>query len=372
MVARQRRGAYRYARPLSRRKRAALLARAARAAAAPSCASTAQRRVADGRHRRTARARRARTRGARHAARTDVAAHASGPAHGRAHPCVPDKNGSHRRLRGVFRAFDARAADSGVGHVLRYQRQRECQCERRHNLRECLLGDGATPGRGTARRADRGHRHGGACPRVPVPAPVRDARATACRLLRGALSPFAARPALRARGLYFASACQDGTVIDRVLAPVGDRLGAQAPTPASRTHVQGYFLERLLHEALFADAGFAGVSRSQRRRRFLLHAGLAALAGIVLIVALAGWTTSYLNNRAYLREVDAHVAEFARRIPPSMTLAADALPPLTPMLDALDALPRSASFDPAAPPWRHRLGLFEGAGPSAASAASDA
>jgi type VI secretion system protein ImpL len=174
-------------------------------------------------------------------------------------------------------------------------------------------------------------------------------------------------PALRARGLYFASARQDGTVIDRVLAPVGDRLGAQAPTPASRTHVQGYFLERLLHEALFADAGFAGVSRSQRRRRFLLHAGLAALAGIVLIVALAGWTTSYLNNRAYLREVDAHVAEFARRIPPSMTLAADALPPLTPMLDALDALPRSASFDPAAPPWRHRLGLFEGAGPSAAS-----
>ncbi|MFM0250235.1 type VI secretion system membrane subunit TssM [Paraburkholderia sediminicola] len=168
---------------------------------------------------------------------------------------------------------------------------------------------------------------------------------------------------LLARGIYFTSARQGGPVIDRVLAPIRQQLRIAATSPAHATpgHSHGYFLKQLLHEAVFADAGFAGVSGVLQRRRLIAHTAAAALTGVVLLALLTGWTISYLNNRAYLDEVNAHVAAFNQQANQPIASGRDAVAPLSPMLTALQNLPRSEHFDLGAAPWlRYGLGLYQG------------
>ena len=168
---------------------------------------------------------------------------------------------------------------------------------------------------------------------------------------------------LVARGVYFCSALQTGPAIDRVLTPIQQQLLMTAAPPASATPHPGqsYFLKQLLQDAVFADAGFAGVSRALQRRRLLAHAALVVLSGGVLLALLAGWTVSYLNNRAYLDEVDAHVATFNRQADRPIASKPDAIAALSPMLDALRSLPRSAHVDiDARSGWRYGMGLYQG------------
>lgn len=169
---------------------------------------------------------------------------------------------------------------------------------------------------------------------------------------------------LVARGIYFSSALQkSGPAIDRVLTPIRQQLQMAATQPArvAPKHSQSYFLKQLLQDAVFADAGFAGVSRALRRRRLMAHAAVAALTGGVLLALLTGWTISYLNNRAYLDEVNAHVAAFNLYANRPVVSHPDAVAPLSPMLDALRSLPRSEHFNVDAPPvWRYGLGLYQG------------
>ncbi|ANB74057.1 hypothetical protein AYM40_18025 [Paraburkholderia phytofirmans OLGA172] len=168
---------------------------------------------------------------------------------------------------------------------------------------------------------------------------------------------------LVARGIYFTSALQSGPAIDGVLTPIRQQLQMAAAPPArvAPKHSQSYFLKQLLQDAVFADAGFAGVSRALRRRRLMAHAAVATLTGGVLLALLTGWTISYLNNRAYLDEVNAHVAAFNLYANRPVVSHPDAVAPLSPMLDALHSLPHSEQFDVDAPPlWRYGLGLYQG------------
>ncbi|MFM0501033.1 type VI secretion system membrane subunit TssM [Paraburkholderia caffeinilytica] len=168
---------------------------------------------------------------------------------------------------------------------------------------------------------------------------------------------------LVARGVYLSSALQDGPEVDRILTPIRQRLHIEtAPPPRiAPAHSQGYFLKHLLQDAVFADAGFAGVSRTLQRRSLIAHASIAALTSGVLLALLAGWTTSYLNNSAYLNEVNAHVAAFNQQANRPIVSNLDTVASLSPMLDALQRLPRSERFDVDAPPtWRYGMGLYQG------------
>ncbi|MDE1183221.1 type VI secretion system membrane subunit TssM [Paraburkholderia sp.] len=179
---------------------------------------------------------------------------------------------------------------------------------------------------------------------------------------------------LHARGIYFTSAQQGAPEIDRVLAPIHDRLRIEetaVPTRANVGHASrhGFFLTRLLHDALFADAGFAGVSRAVRRQRRVQVAAVIVTA-LMMATLLAGWTISYSNNRAYLDEVNAHVVALGRLTGAAAQQPVADLPSLTAILDGLRGLPDSARFDVAAPPWSsYRMGLYQGDRIDAASQA---
>ncbi|MCG5077034.1 type VI secretion system membrane subunit TssM [Paraburkholderia tagetis] len=169
---------------------------------------------------------------------------------------------------------------------------------------------------------------------------------------------------LHLRGIYFTAARNGPSTTDCVLSPSLDAAAPQrefaAPAvPAGSAERNGFFIKSLLRDVLFADTGFAGVSRAERRRNALWQTVLATGAVALLAALVCGWIVSYANNRAYLDEVDARVATFERDA--AQPLEAADPQSLAPMLDALKALPDSPRVDLHSPPFfRYRLGLFQG------------
>ncbi|CAB3799370.1 hypothetical protein LMG28688_04925 [Paraburkholderia caffeinitolerans] len=169
---------------------------------------------------------------------------------------------------------------------------------------------------------------------------------------------------LHLRGIYFTAARNGPSTTDCVLSAspgmsVPQREFAAPAVPAGPAERNGFFIKSLLRDVLFADTGFAGVSRAERRRNALWQTVLATIAIVMLASLAAGLIFSYANNRAYLDEIDARVATFKRDSSQPLEAADPQI--LAPMLDALKALPDSPRFDAESPPFfRYRLGLFQG------------
>ena len=125
------------------------------------------------------------------------------------------------------------------------------------------------------------------------PAQVAGLRARLARFIDGAfLAEAAGRPALR--GFYCTSGVQQGAPLDRLLASVG---AAYTPPAAGAGGGRAYFLNRLLNEVVFAEAGLvSGDPKAVARRRAQLIAGLAAVAAVSLLVLIA-WAVSFAQNR---------------------------------------------------------------------------
>ena len=171
-------------------------------------------------------------------------------------------------------------------------------------------------------------------------------------------SRFEQRPLVR--GVYFTSATQTGTPIDRVLGAIAANFGVgrDAPAPFSGT-AKSFFVTRLLRDLVFAEAAVAGLDpRLERRRLWLRRGAFATIAAVALLGAVA-WTTSYSRNRSYVAEVSAQVADIEQRL--------DALSPanrnplgLLPLLDELRAIPGGYGEQGDSVPWSMELGLYQG------------
>lgn len=165
------------------------------------------------------------------------------------------------------------------------------------------------------------------------------------------------------RGVYFTSARQGGKAIDRVLGPL--RLELQADdswlTHAKDGQEHDYFLRRLMPEVVLPEAGLGGINKKVQRRRLAMHLGLSTVIAVALLLLLSSWMTSYRNNRDYLAEMATRAGEFKRYEDKSMEIKSGALQPLSPLLNALAALPQSDRLDPNnVPILGYRLGLYQG------------
>ena len=103
------------------------------------------------------------------------------------------------------------------------------------------------------------------------------------------------------RGFYFTSGVQEGAPLDRILAGLAQVY--EAPQQSRDRQGRAYFLNRLLGEVVFAEAGLVQTERSARARRSAqLTAALVAIVLVsVLVVGL--WTVSFLNNRTLERNI---------------------------------------------------------------------
>jgi type VI secretion system protein ImpL len=127
------------------------------------------------------------------------------------------------------------------------------------------------------------------------PAQIDALRDRALRFLEGAFPAGAAGANLR--GFYLTSGVQEGAPLDRLLGGIAQVY--DTPQRPAAGQGRAYFLNRLLTEVIFPEAGLAKADpKADARRRLQLIGGLAGVAAIsVLMIVL--WTVSFFANRTY-------------------------------------------------------------------------
>src|SRR5690606_14124253 len=185
---------------------------------------------------------------------------------------------------------------------------------------------------------------------------------TAREFVEGVFAGHAYGPAPLLRGVYLTSGTQEGTPIDRMMSAVARTFGVdaarvQAPGVQRRT----FFVERLLRQVVFAEAGFVGRNPAgDRRRRLAMAASLAAI-GLGAAALLAAMATSYTRNVRYLADVraaldarpDVAALESAATPAQYFALTLQRLEALAPVVEVADRHRGEV-------PWSMRAGLYQG------------
>ncbi len=132
---------------------------------------------------------------------------------------------------------------------------------------------------------------------IGFPAQLRSLRA---RMMRFADGAFVAgdEAAGVLRGFYLTSGVQEGAPLDRILASMAE-VYEQPVDPAVGARGRAYFLNRLLTEVMFPEAGLVTTdTKAKARRRGQLGAALAGIA-IAAALVLTAWGVSFVRNRAF-------------------------------------------------------------------------
>jgi type VI secretion system protein ImpL len=195
------------------------------------------------------------------------------------------------------------------------------------------------------------------------PAQLAELRGRFARLIEGAFIADPVQPHIL-RGFYLASGIQQGVALDRVLSAMADVYDEPQASPPDRGG-RAFFLNRLLTDVMFPEAGLVRPDPAAQRR--VRHASAAGYVGVGLIglVAAAGLTGSFVANRDLQSQLlssaqQAGAQAQASGIDLQEVRASDPdLEQALPLLDRLRALPRGFDADAGAPPLRLRFGLYQ-------------
>ena len=195
------------------------------------------------------------------------------------------------------------------------------------------------------------------------PAQLTELRGRVAHLVEGAFIADAVQPHIL-RGFYLASGVQQGVALDRVLSAMAEVYDEPQASPSDRS-ARAFFLNRLLTEVMFPEAGLVRPDAAARgRARRLTAAGYAGV-GIVGLTAAAALTGSFAANRGLQDRLltgaqQASAQAQSSAIDLQEVRASDPdLEQALPLLDRLRALPRGFDAGASAPPLRMRLGLYQ-------------
>jgi len=168
-------------------------------------------------------------------------------------------------------------------------------------------------------------------------------------------SRFEIRPLLR--GVYFTSGTQEGTPIDRLLGNVAQSFGLdRVSLPAFSGLGRSYFIQGLLREIIFPEAGLAGTDKKvERRRAWLQRGAYAGALALTLLTALA-WTTSFTRNQMVVQKMETAVAQYRQDLAGLDYVTAD----WEHLLRVLDDLRRAADIYGEDTPFTMGMGLYQG------------
>jgi type VI secretion system protein ImpL len=162
------------------------------------------------------------------------------------------------------------------------------------------------------------------------------------------------------RGVYFTSGTQEGTPIDRLMSAIGRGFAVAPDAVAAGAAGRGkaYFIEKLLRDVMFAEAGLAGVNRRRELQKAALQLGAYAALILLAVLGVIALSVSYSRNKSYLADVAASLDQLNTvALPgPQQTLAQ-----MVPGLDALRAVVDAANRYRGRLVWTMRWGLFQGA-----------
>jgi type VI secretion system protein ImpL len=161
------------------------------------------------------------------------------------------------------------------------------------------------------------------------------------------------------RGFYLTSGTQEGNPIDRVMGELGRQFGLQQQLlPSARPSGKSFFLTRLLHDVIFPEAPIAGTNLKYERRIGRIKWTAAIAATSLALLAFAGWTTSFLNNREYVQSVAAKAGEL-QKIMTQSGVPKD-IKSLLPLYRTLAGFAHTDKVDPKDARLSQSLGLFQG------------
>ncbi|MDD5461307.1 MAG: type VI secretion system membrane subunit TssM [Methylococcales bacterium] len=162
------------------------------------------------------------------------------------------------------------------------------------------------------------------------------------------------------RGVYFTSATQEGSPIDRIMGSLASSFGLDRQSIASaRNQGKSFFINRLLSDVIFAESGLAGANLKLENKRAWLQRGafLASIAFALLISLL--WLTSFIRNKAYIQEVSEQTQVLKQGVSQINPEQTDPLP-LLPLLNAARNLPGGYADQKNGTPLTLTFGLYQG------------
>ncbi|MBL1265363.1 type VI secretion system membrane subunit TssM [Candidatus Methylomicrobium oryzae] len=162
------------------------------------------------------------------------------------------------------------------------------------------------------------------------------------------------------RGVYFTSATQEGSPIDRIMGALAGNFGLDRQNlSAAAGQGKSFFINRLLSDVIFRESGLAGTNLKLENKRVWLQRGaFAAVGGAALLFSLL-WLASFAGNKAYIRDVAAEAQALQANL--NKLNPEDANPlALLPILDKARSLPGGYGDREKGTPLMLSFGLYQG------------
>jgi type VI secretion system protein ImpL len=197
------------------------------------------------------------------------------------------------------------------------------------------------------------------------PAQLQSLRARLMRLVDGAFLG-GELPSGVLRGFYLTSGVQEGAPLDRILSSMADVYDRPVSANAPGASGKAYFLNRLMSEVMFTEAGLVQMDPAARtRQRVRLSAAVGAVAAIALLTIIA-WTVSFTGNRKFqaaMLDQSAAATQESKQAGLDLEQVRDSDPDLRQAIPALDALRKLPygyeAMRTTGVPLRMRFGLFQ-------------
>ena len=162
------------------------------------------------------------------------------------------------------------------------------------------------------------------------------------------------------RGVYFTSATQEGSPINRIMGALSSSFGlGQHSQSASTGQGKSFFINKLLRNVIFAESGLAGSNlKLEKKRRWFQQGAFLGVTAVTTLMAFA-WVTSYLGNKSYINEISTQTSTIESKI---NKLDSDNTDPLSiiPLLDEVRTISGGYEDQHSSTPWSLGFGLYQG------------
>jgi type VI secretion system protein ImpL len=143
------------------------------------------------------------------------------------------------------------------------------------------------------------------------PRQLRLLQSAADDFLKEIFAPNPFEKATMLRGVYIASATQEGVPIDRIMSQLGSNFGlAEPPLRRQTGEGKGYFIKRFFEEIVIPERELASVNLHHKNKHRWIRRGVLAGTAVTACWLLVAWTGSYNWNSRLVDQVTASVNDY--------------------------------------------------------------
>ncbi len=169
------------------------------------------------------------------------------------------------------------------------------------------------------------------------------------------------------RGVYFSSATQEGSPIDRMVASLSRTFGLTRQTlPAQSSSGRSFFLTTLLQALVFKEHSLATGNVAWERKQLLFRRIGTGALGVVSASLLAAWGISGYKNLQYLKTIEAGVEPIKTQLQ-GLPVATAGLLEASPVIQLIGNSWITESVQANSSPMSQGWGLYQGEKIQAAS-----